>query len=170
MRQGKILRKKGNGNFDLLMVDREGDFHILQKADNEDVAEVIDQAVNIFTFGPALVVDGLPKYGSVNGNIGSGKPTQRMAICQAGKLEYLLITCEGPENPGSVGLTIDQFVELISSFPEVEHAYNLDGGSSATMVFRVGEENWRKINAQSSRKIRPLKDIVYFSSAWEPEN
>ena len=92
-----------------------------------------------------------------------------MAICQTGPLEYLMVTCEGPENKGSVGLTLDQFIDLISSMPDVKTAYNLDGGSSAAMVFRLGGKNWRKINATSSPKVRPLKDIIYFVSAWQRE-
>ncbi len=167
MRQGEVLRLRCNGQFDLLMIDRAGDFHILESAEDKDVEAVLDQAVNIFTFGPALVVNGVPKYGVKMNHIGSGKLTQRMAICQTGPLEYLLITCEGPENEGSKGLTVDQFVDLVSSIPGVQNAYNLDGGSSATMVFRLEGKNWRKINALSSGKVRPLKDIIYFASAYE---
>ena len=35
--------------------------------------------------------------------------------------------------------------------------------------FRRDGKNWLKINAISSGKIRPLKDIIYFASAWDPE-
>lgn len=169
MRQGELLRRKADGRMDVLVIDRAGDLHILEEAQDEDVEPYLADAVNIFTFGPALVVDGKPKYGVRLGKIGSGKPAQRMALCQTGPLEYLLLTCEGPENAGSVGMTIDQFAELTASFPEVRTAYNLDGGSSATMVFRYDGKNWQKVNALSSGKRRPLKDIVYFVSAWEPE-
>ena len=89
-----------------------------------------------------------------------------MAYCQTGPLEYLLITSEGPQNAGSEGLTMEQFVDLVSSMPGVRNAYNLDGGSSATMVFRMDGKNWQKINALSNPKIRPLKDMIYFVSAW----
>ena len=167
MRQGQLLRLKCDGKFDLLVIDRAGDFHILEDARNEDVEALQDQAANIFTFGPGLVIDGQPKYGVRSSHIGSGKPTQRMAICQTGPLEYLLITCEGPENEGSKGLTIDQFVDLVSSMPGVQNAYNLDGGSSATVVFRRDGKNWQKVNALSSKKVRPLKDIIYFATAWD---
>ena len=173
MRQGEMLRQRCDGRFDLLAVDRAGDVHILRNAKDEDVQALGDQAVNIFTFGPALVVDGEPIYGGNRINLGRNKQAQRMAICQTGPLEYLLITSEGPENPTgndrTQGLTLDQFVDLVSSMPDVKMAYNLDGGSSATMVFRSGEKNWTKINALSSGKIRPLKDIIYFATAFNPE-
>ena len=167
MRQGEMLRLKCDEKFDLLVVDKAGDFHILENAKNSDVEAIRDEAVNIFTFGPALVVDGQPKYGVRNSNIATHKPAQRMAICQTGPLEYLLITSEGPQNKGSKGLTIDQFVDLVSSVADVRNAYNLDGGSSSTLVFRLEGKNLRKINALSNPKIRPLKDIIYFATAWE---
>ncbi len=169
MRQGELLRMKADGRMDVLVIDRAGDLHIVEEAEDQDVEPLLADAVNIFTFGPALVVDGKPKYGVNLGKIGSGKPAQRMAICQTGPLEYLLLTCEGPENAGSVGMTIDQFAELAASFPDVKNAYNLDGGSSATVVFRRDGKNWQKVNALSSGKRRPLKDIIYFVSAWETE-
>ncbi len=169
MRQGTLYRMKCDQHFDILIIDREGNFTILQDASNEDVEAVQDQAANIFTFGPALVIDGVPQYGKRSSLIASHRPAQRMAIAQTGELEYLLITSEGPEDRGSVGLTIDQFVDLLASFPDVKTAYNLDGGSSSTMIFRKGEKNWEKINAPNNKKIRPLKDIIFFADAWNNE-
>ena len=168
MRQGEMMRLKCDEKSDVLVIDKEGDFHILRDAKNEDVEALAEQAVNIFTFGPVLVENGVPNYDFRESDIAPYKPAQRMAICQTGKLEYLLITSEAKEQKDSVGLTIAQFIDLISSFPEVKTAYNLDGGSSSTVVFRMDGDNWRKINATSSRKVRPLKDIIYFSSAWTP--
>ncbi len=169
MRQGVLYRMRCDEHFDVLLIDHEGNFTILPDASNADVEAVQDQAANIFTFGPALVMDGVPQYGKRSSLIASHRPAQRMAIAQTGELEYLLITSEGPEDKGSVGLTIDQFVDLIASFPDVKNAYNLDGGSSSTMVFRKGTKNWEKINAPNNRKIRPLKDIIFFADAWSNE-
>ena len=92
-----------------------------------------------------------------------------MAICQTGPLEYLLITSEGPEDlPDKNGLTMDQFVELVASFPDIKNAYNLDGGSSSTMIFRKGKEYWAKINGNGSKK-RSIRDIIYCADAWLPD-
>ena len=169
MRQGKQLRFKNNGNFDVLVIDRAGDLRIFRWAQDEDLEPVMEEAVQIFTFGPALILDGEPVRDGQRINLGKNKAAQRMAICQTGPLEYLLITSEGPEDPGSAGLTIDQFTDLLASMPEIQTAYNLDGGSSSTMVFRKDGKNWKKINAPNNKKVRPLKDIIYFASAWEPE-
>ena len=166
MRQGDLMRLKCDGKSDVLVIDNQGDLRVLQQATDQDVEAVLDTAVNIFTFGPALIIDGKPNYDFPDGDIAAGKAAQRMVICQTGPLEYLLITTEGPEDPGSAGLTVNQLIDLLASLPEVRTAYNLDGGSSSTLVFRKDGKNWRKINAPNNRKVRELKDIIYFASAW----
>lgn len=168
-RQGKRYRRSCNGSWDVLVIDNEGDLHTVLDARNEDVDPYEETAVNIFTFGPALVIDGEPQYGRGGGAMGKNKPAQRMAIIQTGKLEYMVLTTEGPEDPGSTGLTIDQFIELIMGFDNVITAYNLDGGSASTLVFKNQKSNYEKINAPRNGKIRPCNDILYFASAWVPE-
>lgn len=70
---------------------------------------------------------------------------------------------EGPENPGSVGLTIPQMAEFMGTL-DVQNAYNLDGGSSSTMVL-----NNEKINALSTHKVRSICDILYFATLVNQE-
>ncbi len=169
VRQGETLRMNCDGEHDVLVIDSKGDMIILEKATDENVLAYGDDAVNVFTFGPALVVNGDPRYGYRERSIATHKAAQRMCMAQTGPLEYLLITSEGPEDPGSKGLKLDQFVELVASFGDVINAYNFDGGSCATLVFRKGENNWAKINAPKNSKSRSLKDIIYFADAWMPE-
>ena len=61
------------------------------------------------------------------------------------------------------------FVELVASFEDVINAYNFDGGSCSTLIFRKGDNNWVKINSPKNSKSRPLKDIIYFADAWVPD-
>ena len=171
MRQKKLLRLKCDGKYDVLVIDKNGDMHIIVKAKDADVEPYLEDAVNIFTFGPALVIDGKPNYDYDHElNVGPNRSVQRMAFCQTGPLEYLMLTCEGPENAGSVGMTMDQLIAVVSSIPGVQNAYNMDGGSSSAIVFRREGKNWKKINALSSPKVQQLKDIVYFVSAWDVKN
>ena len=169
MRQGDLMRFRCNGKLDILMINKAGDLRIYRNAKKDDLKPDLEDAVQLFTFGPALIREGNPVRDGSRPNLGKNKAAQRMAICQTGPLEYLLITTEGPEDPGSAGLTIDQFVDLLASMPEIQTAYNLDGGSSSTMVFRKSGNNWKKINAPKNGKVRPLKDIIYFVSAWDTE-
>ena len=159
MRQGEMLRNNCNGESDVLVVDGNGDLIVLPKATVADVEAVADQAVNMFTFGPALVINGEIQPVVSNRQKATELKAQRMAICQTGMLEYLMISSQGPE----------QFASLMSLFPEVQTGYNLDGGSSSTMVFRKNGKNWVKINTPKNGKVRPLKDIIYFAEAWQAE-
>ena len=171
--EAKVEKWKAEEALDTLVIDEKGNLQVIREATWGDTYEKIlaleDRAVNVITFGPALMLDGAPQYGYDNRQMSSNRPAQRMALCQTGPLEYLLITSEGPDDPGSSGLKLDQFVELIATvFPEVQTAYNLDGGSSSTLVFRKGSENWAKVNCPKSGKKRQLRDIIYFADAWIP--
>ena len=62
MRQGQQIRNNGNGSFDLLVIDRNGDFGILPACTKEDYVEYYnrhaDSMYQVFCFGPAIVLDG----------------------------------------------------------------------------------------------------------------
>jgi exopolysaccharide biosynthesis protein len=158
VRQGKAYRDNPREGGDVLLIDDKGDLTIVQNATSESIAAFQGTVVNSFSFGPALVVNGQAADIADNLQIASGKPTQRMMIGQDGPLSYLCVATEGPENPGSVGLTLPQAAELMQSLGCVT-AYNLDGGSSSTMVL-----NNEKINARSSHKVRSICDILYFAT------
>lgn len=169
IRQGKKYRERCNGDWDILGIDDQGDLHIIKKARNEDIQNFKGELINTFTFGPALIIDGKPisQEDIDNNEMGPNHGSQRMAIGQIGKLEYICVCCEGPEDPGSTGLTVKQFADLIASFGDVKTAYNLDGGSSSTMVFKTKESPWEKINAPQNPKKRLVGDIIYFTTAFE---
>jgi len=60
-----------------------------------------------------------------------------------------------------VGLTLPEMTEFMAGL-NCQNAYNLDGGSSSTMVM-----NNKKINALDTGKVRQVCDIVYFATAVE---
>lgn len=158
VRQGQLYRDRTNATYDVLIIDDKGDFHILVDPTEEMTHGFEGTIINSFNFGPALVVDGEIIETTKMINVGLQKSTQRMAIGQVGPLEYICVATEGPENEGSVGLTIPQIAQLMKDLGATQ-AYNLDGGSSSAMV--LGGE---KINALSSRKLRPICDILYFAT------
>ena len=81
-------------------------------------------------------------------------------IGQVGPLEYLILCSEGPESRDFTGqgYSLAQLSKLCVAFG-MDNAYNLDGGSSATVILKD-----QKINSQSNPKLRPLGDIIYFAS------
>ena len=169
VRQGHTYRKRADADFDVLMIDVNGDFHVAKKIDEATLdaaysalggsVEEGGQIVQAFTFGPALVENGErahEEYKRADG--GARKPAQRMVIAQDGPLSYVIVCCEGPDNKNSKGLTLEEMGQFMLDLG-VETAYNLDGGGSTTMVF-----NGSKINALSTSKNRSVSDIVYFCS------
>lgn len=177
VRHADLFRNRPNKVWDILIIDQRGDFHTIMeptkdkidkwKADNPGLT-----IINSFNFGPVLIDEGIARtnMNSVLNHdyIGTHKLCQRMAFCQLDTLTYLCVTSEGPEDEGSVGLTLDQFVECLLEVDDaiaeydIRVAYNLDGGSSSTMVFQE-----KKVNAPTNPKIRYLCDIIYFASAWK---
>lgn len=157
-RQGTLYRDNPREGSDVLLIDDQGDFHAIQNATSEKIASFTGKVINSFSFGPALVVDGKAQTIDFSHQIASDKYTQRMVVAQTGPLSYLCVATEGPENPDSRGLTLDETAELMVKLGSTV-AYNLDGGSSSTMVL-----NNSKINALSTHKVRSICDILYFAT------
>ena len=160
VRGGKTWRNRPDGKRDILIVDENGSFTILPQCTKEDYASYTGTVMHAFCFGPGLVVDGQPLTSLEHADVGNApaKATQRIAIGQTGPLEYLIIATEGPENKGSRGFTILQMAELCQEMGCV-NAYNLDGGSSSSVVL-----DGKKINSLSTGKIRPVGDCIYFAT------
>ena len=158
VRNGVTLREQYNINRDTLIIDENGDFTIITPTTEEAYQAFDGTVIHAFCFGPGLVVDGeqLTNVDGIVLDLGKNRQTQRIAIGQLGPLSYVILATEGPENTGSVGLTLLEMAELCKQMGCI-NAYNLDGGSSSSVAL-----NYRKINALSSRKNRPVGDIIYF--------
>lgn len=157
-RKGELLRDRPNEEFDALAIDENGDFHMIAPLTAEGFAAIGSKIVTSFCFGPALVIDG-----EIHEDVGRDVTyKQRMGIAQVGKLSYMLVATDGPEEKDSVGLSIPQFSQLMKDLGAI-HAYNLDGGSSTCMMFHGA-----KVNGQKAGKVRSIGDIVYFATAVAP--
>ena len=166
VRNGQTLRMRPHKGRDELIVDENGDFHLITCTTQAKWDEYIaggGTVLHAFCFGPALVVDGVPltSLDDVTIDNGKAKKAQRMVIGQIGKLEYLILTNEGPEStaPKSVGFDLVQTANLCVQFG-LDNAYNLDGGGSSTMVFQGRVVNNPTTNGRSLRE-RSVSDIVY---------
>ena len=87
--------------------------------------------------------------------------TQRQAICQMGKLSYLIITTEGPgsKQDKDHGFTAAELAQLAYDAGAV-NAYNMDGGNSACLTL-----NGVKLNRFGKGGIREITDMIYFITA-----
>lgn len=162
VRMGEAYRKKPLKSRDMLVTDSKGNFHILKNSDAtqlQALMEAEDPIVNVFNFGPALVIDGvlqeMPE--TYKYNINGKEP--RCAIGQLGELEYLLVVVDGRGAADSEGCGVATLAQFMYD-QGCTQAYNLDGGNSALMYFN-GENYSRK----SFEAERSVSDIIYFSTA-----
>ena len=164
-RQGQLVRKVPAYTRDGLIIDENGDLHILPSISAADLeAFQAEHGVReAFCFGPGLIIDGERAVFDYTRKTSCGYPTraQRMIFCQTGPLEYLFLATEGPEQD-QPGLTVPECVDLLEALGTVQQAYNLDGGNSTSIVL-----NGVKLNAQGY-KIRDIGDIIYFATLVKP--
>ena len=164
LRQGKLFMDRTTGGRDVLMIDEDGDFHIVRKAKRNECQPTINgkKVINAFFFGPVLVEDGVLGTEFRYTDMAYDLYSQRMAIAQVGKLHYKIICCESPKR-GSAGMTLRQFAEFCQG-KGVRTAYNLDGGDSTMLIFRN-----QKLNDIDNPHTREIADIIYFASAYTQE-
>ena len=170
MRPAKSVRQR----YDVLIIDDEGNFHILRRPEDDAFLPYEGHILHSFLFGPGLVIDGKLMtddedtfirniYGSGAG-MGLGNKTQRQAICQMGKLSYLILTTEGPNSKQDKdhGFTAAELAQVAYDVGAV-NAYNMDGGNSACLVL-----NGIKLNRFGKGGIREITDMLYFITAEAP--
>ena len=180
VRQGEFIRdatdttrkKKGQPIcFDMLVVDSEGDFHIVPHARTKDIEAFTEETLtpegrtimDTFNLGPALVINGevqdiASSQAAQQGDYQWSYPQQRIALVQTGHLEYAIVEVFG-QTDSTAGLTLEEFAELVAEkVPEAIIAYNFDGGGSTNRIM-----NNKKICKTPG--LREITDIIYFASA-----
>ena len=148
---------------DVLVIDDNGDFSVVPKASSADMTAYLARmesegrtAVNTFTFGPALVIDGEMQDVSKNPEHEAILATQRICICQLDHLKYAIVEIDGGNG---VGMNLQELARYVMElFPECRYAYNLDGGGSAHLVV-----NGKLIHQTANS--RAISDLIYFASA-----
>lgn len=172
VRQYKEFRKSPKSVYDMLLVDNNGDFHIILRSDAEELKALLTSETltfpNIFNFGPALVKDGVllenPQYYVDNGNKYNTRSTSepRCAIGQLGEREYMFVVVDG-RRKDSDGCSTYELGQWMFEQGCVQ-AYNLDGGNSALMWF--GGENY---SDKTTKNERAVSDFIYIATAIKPE-
>ena len=164
IRQGTVFKDKLKGVLDVLLVDEDGNFHTFIKPQKGEITDTVDgkQIINAFYFGPVLVNNGeIPEQFTTFRYLHPEKYYARLAICQIGPLHYKLIVTTMQDTATTTGLPLDAFAQVCRDEGAV-FAYNLDGGNSASLIFR-GE----LVNSANKKEPRDIPDIVYFASAWD---
>ena len=164
IRQGETLLDNPGELYDILLIDSEGDFHIV-KRDNLDMLDVYLSGAldirNAFTFGPALVIDGVKQEIPEKYSFAPHYKNPRAAIGQIGKLEYVCVVVDGRSDE-SDGVTLETLADFMAELG-CQQAFNLDGGNSATLVL-----NGSIYNQKSPDNERSVSDMIYFATSVDP--
>ena len=170
-RMGLMVRDNTNQTKDMLLIDDQGDFHIVlaqeKNAQRAALDSLLDEynILNAFTFGPALVKDGeLLKTSKEYGYDPNGY-TARTAFGQLDKLSYVMVIAEGVQKPEK-GVTHQQMANFMYSLG-CRDAFNLDGGGSSAMYFGyLGTAKYYNVLMGGDRD---MSDIIYFATAVPTE-
>lgn len=101
---------------------------------------------NTYAFGPTLVLDGAVCKGLHEHRLGSRNPRCGIGMVEAG--HFVAIMVEG-RHIGSYGLSLPDFAQLFLD-EGCSVAYNLDGGTSAGMVFMGTRISTRNIGRKTA--------------------
>lgn len=181
LRQGKLIREVEETWHDLLLIDEDGDFHVIL-AGNRDVAEGLGNTfpsvpltreqltevngkkiINGFEFGPCIILNGEVVEAHHRSIVHPHKSqswnaAQRICLAQVGPLHYRIVAV------AHYGLSVQRFTELVMSLGPVQTAYMFDGGRSAQIAFLN-----KKVNNTQDKSPRAVCDIIYFASAYTEE-
>ena len=154
---GKIYRNTSAGKEDLVIY-QDGSFEIINE-DDVTLEELVNNgAVNILSFGPALIENGSIVV-SENDEVGKAMASNpRTAIGIIDDLHYILVVSDGRTNE-SEGLSLYELATVMSEY-DVKTLYNLDGGGSSTMVFNGNIINNPTTSGRNTKE-RSVSDIVY---------
>ncbi len=159
MRNGYLYRETQtpDGN-EALVIFSDGNMQIIDESDvsAQELAEL--GAVQIFSFGPGLVSDGMITVTEESKVDRENESNPRTAIAMIEPNHYIFMVADG-RTEESEGLSLYEMAQVLSSY-NCEVAYNLDGGGSATMVFMGEVVNFPTTNGRDYRE-RSVSDIVY---------
>ena len=173
-------RSKTYKDHDILVIDKQGDFHLFLLADGleEYFKQNNEDVVQAFSFGPALVVDGMMQNLEDRKSVYAGTyKNPRAAIGQKGPLSYVLVVVESQKRGDGSGVTHAELAQIMSELGCIQ-AYNLDGGNSAEMVMPWYDLDQNKskdhdpvfyCKGDNAAKVRPQSDIIYFATAVPEE-
>ena len=161
IRNGVLYRETAAKNRQDLVIYEDGTFDIIQESEVTAQQLLADGAVQVLSFGPALIEDGAIAV-SENTEVGkamASNPRTAIGITQAG--HYLFIVSDGRTNE-SEGLTLYQLAEFAKGLG-AKTVYNLDGGGSSTLYFNGEVVNNPTTNGKHVTE-RKVSDIVYIGA------
>ncbi len=157
IRNGNLYRNAAVSGQEDLVIYADGRWEIINEADITAEALLAGGAMQVLSFGPALVSDGMVTV-SDGEEVGKARASNpRTAIGMIDELHYVFVVSDGRTDE-SAGLSLSQLADFMKGLG-VTAAYNLDGGGSSTLYFNGQVINKPTTNGKSIE--RRVSDIVY---------
>ena len=159
VRNGQLLRSESqNASQEDLVIYKDGSFGIIKEGDITAQQLVDNGAMQVLSFGPALIENGQIAVDSSD-EVGKAMASNpRTAIGIVDDSTYVFVVSDGRTSE-SQGLSLKQLAEFMKEL-NVTTAYNLDGGGSSSMYFNGQIINKPTTNGRKSEE-REVSDIVY---------
>ena len=161
IRNGVLYRDTAGKNNEDLVIYKDGSFGIIKESEVSAEELLQNGAVQVFSFGPALVESGeiAVTEDEEVGKAMASNPRTAVGITRDGT--WLFVVSDGRTDE-SAGLSLRVLASFLKDLG-AETAYNLDGGGSSTMVFRGEIVNKPTTDGKRIRE-RSVSDIVYIAS------
>lgn len=158
IRDGVLYRDTVREGQQDLVIYEDGTFGIISEEDVTAEELLADNAKEVLSFGPALVIDGEVAV-TEEDEVGKAMASNpRTAIGIIDELHYVFVVSDG-RTEESEGLSLLEMAEFMKGLG-VTTAYNLDGGGSSTLYFNGEIINQPTTDGKSIRE-RSVSDIVY---------
>lgn len=167
IRNGVLYRSESAQGQEDLVIYEDGSFEIICEDDVSAKELLENNAVQVFSFGPALIENGEVSV-SENDEVGKAMASNpRTAIGIIDECHYVFVVSDGRTDENE-GLTLKELASFMEELG-VETAYNLDGGGSSTMVFNGevintptgGHAGHSSKNSSGEAVEREVSDIIY---------
>lgn len=160
IRNGVLYRDTPSRGQEDLVIWADGTFGIISEDEVTAQALLDAGAVQVLSFGPALVTEGTIAVSQSEevGRAMASNPRTAIGIFSEG--HYVFVVSDGRTNE-SEGLSLYELAEFMQALG-VQTAYNLDGGGSSTMVFNGTLVNNPTTNGNSIKE-RSVSDCVCIS-------
>ena len=159
VRNGQLLRSQSqSADQEDLVIYKDGSFGIIKEGDITAQQLVDNGAMQVLSFGPALIENGQIAVDSSD-EVGKAMASNpRTAIGIIDDSTYVFVVSDGRTSE-SKGLSLKQLADFMKEL-NVTTAYNLDGGGSSTMYFNGQIINKPTTNGHRIEE-REVSDIVY---------
>ena len=163
IREGQMISektyKKRNSklpNLDMMIQYPDGRLEVCECWEHTAEELLEAGAVNVFSFGPILIRDGVINEQMYSGYYRSTEPRHALGMIEPG--HYLLISVQGRKEKDSKGTMLQRVAEMMLE-KGVTQALNLDGGNTMALVFR-GKMLNKQALYQGRKFVRSVTSLI----------